>query len=88
MRYEAQYLLAMPMSHFEAIRQFLVSKLPNKPRKLHMKKLIVIFGSSRPSTKIKISPLKTPSKTESDRHQFCLKRQTIELHPNVIQITS
>ena len=75
-------VFAMPMPKFEAIRQFLVSKLPNKPRKLHMKKLIVIFGSSRPSTKIKISPLKLPSKTESDKYQLCLKRPTTKFDLN------
>ena len=65
------------LPNFEAIRQFLVSELPNKPRKLHMtKKILQFFGSSRPSTKIKISALNSPSKHESDRHQFYLKTPT------------
>ena len=46
------------------------------PPKLHMTKNIAIFRNSRPRTKTKIPPLNLPSKTESDRHQFCLKRPT------------
>ena len=69
-------VFAMPMPNFEAIRQFVVPKSPKKTRKtcIQSKFWIAIFGSSRPSTKIKIPPLNSPSKTESDKYQFCFKR--------------
>ena len=66
---------AMPMPNFEAIRQFLVIKLPKKPRKPYISNFwIANFGSFRPSTKTKVPPLNLPSKTESDIDQFCFKR--------------
>ena len=69
-------VFAMPMPNFEAIRQFLVTKLSNKPQKLHMIKIVIaFFRSSRPSTK-KNTTVEFAVKTESDRHQFCLKRPT------------
>ena len=65
-------VFAMSMPNFEAIRQFLVTKLPKKTRKLYtIQFLIATFCSSRPSTKIKIPLFNSPSETESDRHQFC-----------------
>ena len=65
------------MPNFESIRQFLVTELPKKNGKTTYDKIVIaIYGSSRPSTKLKIPPLDLPSKTKSDRYQFCLKRPT------------
>ena len=87
--------------NFEAIRIFLLQNCHKKTRKIHkIKFVIAIFGSSRPSTKIKLPRLNSPSKTESDRHHFLspspkfvlswpdLTWPQPQIHPNVIQIIS
>ena len=76
-------------------------QIAQKTRKPYISKFwIPIFGSCRPSTKIKIPPLNSPLKTKSDKNKFCLKRPTSkfdlvwpdltwpqpEIHPNVIKI--
>ena len=51
-------------------------RIAKNPRKLQMIKFIEICGRSRLPIQIKIPPVNSPSKHESDRHQFCFKRPT------------
>ena len=90
---------AMPMPNFEAICLFLVTRLPKTKREKYIWQILLQFLKVVDHLQ-KIPPLNSPSKTESNRYQFCSKRPTSkfdlawpdltwpkpELHPNVIQI--
>ena len=97
--YEDQYLLCPCHIWSQSVSSWSLN-CPKNAKTTYDKIFDCNFWKFYTIYKIKIQPLNSPSKTESDRHQFCLKKPTSkfdlvwpdltwpqpELHPNVIQI--
>ena len=79
--YEDQYLLCPCQISRQSVSFW------SNTAKITYDKNVAIFRNSRPRTKTKIPPLNLPSKTELDRHQFCLKRPTSKVGPSLPDLT-